>query len=103
MKETLIQHIRNKQTCGQRNINSKGIQEGQNRGILHEINKAKETENSKLGYLDMSMRAHTEPAYAYVYFEPAYACKKHAHVDTPQTLTQKQKLRKRLESLNLTT
>ena len=31
----------------------------------------------------MSMRAHTEPAYAYVYFKPAYACKEHAHVDTP--------------------
>ena len=57
--------------------------------ILHEINKAKETKNSKLGYLDMSMRAHTKPTYAYVYFKPAYACKKHAHVDTPQTLTQK--------------
>ena len=32
--------------------------------------------------------------YAYAYFEYLYACKKHAHAYTPETLTQKLKVEK---------
>ena len=58
-KKTIIQHSKDKQTNKTKEQKLRKHKNGPNRGIRYERNKEEETEKLRLGFLGISMRAHT--------------------------------------------